>query len=78
MKTCARSWGTLAAGWWWCNLPAGHAGTCSCAGTLKPDAAKFFDEQPEAAAAIQRETDRERASLRKHPPKEPTDLHTAA
>lgn len=55
---CARSWGTLAAGWWFCTLPRGHAGACSCAGHEKPSDARYFEDQPEAAAALRKQSEK--------------------
>lgn len=61
---CGNSWGTTERGWLWCVLERGHAGSCvDGLGKPKPDTEKFFHEQPEALAEIQKQTERERLQI---------------
>lgn len=59
MTACAKSWGSLSAGWWWCSLDRGHAGPCSCAGRLKRDDELYFSEQPEASEFLRKQAERQ-------------------
>jgi hypothetical protein len=66
-QACARSWGTQSDGWFWCTLSAGHEGPCCCDGRIKPEGVKYFEEQPEAAAFIEKQTaDYLKIEARKH------------
>ena len=65
MRICARSWSFDGLRWDWCSLPKGHAGDCASDGRPKPDAAKFYEDMPESAAAIQKQIDDERRTIAK-------------
>jgi hypothetical protein len=55
MQVCARSYGSLVKGWWFCNEPRGHAGPCACAGVPKREDEMYFEAQPEAQAFIDKQ-----------------------
>lgn len=64
--TCARSWGSLTAGWTFCTRERGHDGACinKVCGAMKPDE-KFFEDQPEAVAANAKQREDERKQREK-------------
>lgn len=64
---CGQSWGSQETGWTWCCLDRHHPGICvnSVLGP-KPEAALTYDQQPEAAAFILKQTlDQARVDERK-------------
>lgn len=53
---CARNWGSEAKGWTFCTLDRGHPGNCYNRATgAKPADQLFFEEQPEAAASLEKQ-----------------------
>ena len=53
---CGSSWGSPDTGWTWCILQRGHLDPCAdYAGQPQPAAVLTFAQQPEAAAAIEKQ-----------------------
>lgn len=53
---CGRSWGSTERGWIWCTNERGHEGNChNWARGDKPADERFFDEQPEATAFLEKQ-----------------------